>query len=317
MRVTRAAQDNPSGFPARIAMATQILFACACLSFFGCSNLPFQTDPREPAPVTESKPGHISVPGSRSLAAEPVAVVVSRRLSSFRELTDSLAARMVRPYQIFQVEDSSTDSLLKELREMKPVSVVASGRPALESANRLTGADVIYAQVFNPPAGNRGVAPIPPFDMQLSYWQEIASPMESIGVLGSADMRDVIDALQNAAAQKRVQIIRREVASDKEALQAFRAMVPYIDGFVFLPDEAVLNPNIIRRIIVHGSRNDIQILAYSPFMFDLGAHLYISAEQNDVADQIIALLEEQDTHMRALTTMRVQTKPGILLDDPD
>ena len=223
---------------------------------------------------------------------------------------------MVRPYQIFQVEDSSTDSLLKELREMKPASVVAIGRPALEIANRLTGADVIYAQVFNPPAGNRGVAPIPPFDMQLSYWQEIASPMESIGVLGSADMRDVIDALQNAAAQKRVQIIRREVASDKEALQAFRGMVPYIDGFVFLPDEAVLNPNIIRRIIVHGSRNDIQILAYSPFMFDLGAHLYISAEQNDVADQIIALLEEQDTHMRALTTMRVQTQPGIVLDEP-
>ena len=315
MRVTRAAQANPSRFPARIAMATQILFACTCLSFFGCSNLPFQTDPREPAPVTESKPGHISVPGSRSLAAEPVAVVVSRRLSSFRELTDSLAARMVRPYQIFQVEDSSTDSLLKELREMKPASVVAIGRPALEIANRLTGADVIYAQVFNPPAGNRGVAPIPPFDMQLSYWQEIASPMESIGVLGSADMRDVIDALQNAAAQKRVQIIRREVASDKEALQAFRAMVPYIDGFVFLPDEAVLNPNIIRRIIVHGSRNDVQILAYSPFMFDLGAHLYISAEQNDVADQVIALLEEQDTQLRALTTMRVQTQPGILLDE--
>ena len=128
-------------------------------------------------------------------------------------------------------------------------------------------------------------------------------------------MIDVIDSLESAALDKNIKVIRREVTSDKETLQVFRAMVPYIDGFVLLPDESVLSPNVIRRIITHGSRNNLQILVYSPFMFDLGSYLYISAEPNDIAEQIVVLLEEHDIRSRPLTTMRVLVQTGNLPDE--
>ncbi|MCZ6644204.1 MAG: hypothetical protein O7F71_21725 [Gammaproteobacteria bacterium] len=287
----------------------------------GCSTL--WTERKEPAPVSESQPGgkrvtNTTPPLPLSLPlSKPVAVIVAGKLGAFLGLTDSLAERMVRPFEIFSVEEGSTESLLKNIRAMNPTNIVAIGPPALALATQLKGTDVIYAQVFNPPIGHRGVDPIPPFDMQLAYWQQISSKMERIGVLGSAVMRDVIDSLESAAAEKNIKVIRREVTSDKETLQVFRAMVPYIDGFVFLPDESVLSPDVIRRIIVHGSRNNLQILVYSPVMFDLGAHLYISAEHSDVAEQIIVLLEERDTHSRALTTMRVQVQTDTSSDDAD
>ncbi len=298
------------------AIALRVLATCACLLVTGCSSLSLPTAPREPAPVPVSKPVGTSVTKPQPPVPEPVAVVVGKKLSnSLLALTDSLAEHMVRPYRIFELGGNSTESLLDNLSEMNPTTVVAIGQLALEFAAQLKDVDVIYAQVFNPPAGHRGVAPIPPFDMQLTYWQEISSQLKRIGVLGSAAMRDVIDSLESAAAEKNIKLIRREVTSDKETLQVFRSMVPYIDGFVFLPDESVLSPDVIRRIIVHGSRNNLQILVYSPYMFDLGAYLYISAEQNDVAEQIVVLLEEHDTRTRALTTMRVQLKTKVLPDE--
>ena len=286
--------------------------AFACMFLIGCSTL--WTERNEPAPVTESKPvgtqSNKPTPPLLRLPApsKPVAVIVGGKLSTFRGLTDALAERMVQPYEIFAIADDSTQSLLNKIRLLDPSNVVAIGLPALELASQLKDTDVIYAQVFNPPTGHRGVEPIPPFDRQLAYWQQISAKMQRIGVLGSTRMRNVIDSLESAAAAKNIKVIRREVSSDKETLQVFRAMVPYIDGFVFLPDESVLSPDVIRRIIVHGSRNNLQILVYSPLMFDLGAYLYISAEQKDVAEQIIALLEDHDTHSRALTTMRVRVQ---------
>lgn len=302
--------------PVHAAGAIRLFAAFACMFLIGCSTLWIERN--EPAPVTESKPvgtqsNESTPPLSLPLPpapSKPVAVIVGGKLSTFHGLTDALAARMVQPYEIFAIADGSTQSLLNKIRALDPPNVVAIGLPALELASQLKDTDVIYAQVFNPPAGHRGVEPIPPFDMQLAYWQQISAKMQRIGVLGSTRMRNVIDSLESAAAAKNIKVIRREVSSDKETLQVFRAMVPYIDGFVFLPDESVLSPDVIRRIMVHGSRNNLQILVYSPLMFDLGAYLYISAEQTDVAEQIVALLEDHDTHSRALTTMRVRIQTG-------
>ena len=141
---------------------------------------------------------------------------------------------------------------------------------------------------------------------------------KTVGVFGKykdSSAREAVSGLVGYLSEKNIEVIRREVTSDKQTLQVFRAMVPYIDGFVFLPDESVLSPDVIRRIIVHGSRNNLQILVYSPFMFDLGAYLYISAEQDDIAEQIVVLLEEHDTQTRALTTMRVLVKAEVLPDE--
>ncbi|MCZ6658950.1 MAG: ABC transporter substrate binding protein [Gammaproteobacteria bacterium] len=241
----------------------------------------------------------------------PIAIIVSGDLDDYRELTDALASQMVRTYTLFALEAQLAAGIEKSIWAMQPSTIVAIGQPALELASRLAVTDIVYAQVFNPPAQHRGVNPIPPFDMQLSRWMQVSPQLQRIGVVGSAEMHDLIDELDAASHKFGLELIRREVTSDKEALQAFRAMVPQIDGFVFLPDEDVLSPYVIKRVITHGARNDRQILVYSPVMFQLGADLYVGAQQADIAEQIVVLLDDPAIRTRSLTKMLMKVRGEV------
>ena len=264
----------------------------ACLLASGCAGVPL-------SPIY--KHYHIPPP--------PIAIVVSGDLDDYRELTDALAARMVRTYALFELDQPQSASRIEHtIWGLQAATVVAIGEPALKLASRMTGTDIVYAQVFNPPEQHRGVNPIPPFDMQLSHWKNVSPNMRRIGVVGSAKMQNVIDELEAATAKSGFELTRREVRSDKEALQAFRAMVPQIDGFIFLPDETVLSPHVIQKVMAHGARNDRQILVYSPIMFQLGASLYVSAQQADIAEQIVALLDDPDIHTLPLTKMLTKVR---------
>jgi ABC-type uncharacterized transport system substrate-binding protein len=184
---------------------------------------------------------------------------------------------------------------------------VAIGRAALDALAEVPNLDVVYAQIFVAPQDRyRGVAAVPPFAMQLEYWKSRSPGLKRIGVIGSVNMRPVIDALQAAAEAENIAIIRREVTSDKEALFEFRRMTPDIDGFVFLPDDSVLSPDVIRRAMQHGARNAKQILTYSPAIFRLGAYIYVASAQTDVAAQIVAMLDHPADRSRPLTQMRVR-----------
>ena len=92
-----------------------------------------------------------------------------------------------------------------------------------------------------------------------------------------------------------IQLEQRTVSSDTEMLLAFRAMVPHIDGFVFLPDETILSPKVIQQVLNHGRRNGVQILVYSPVMFNLGASLYLQPDPVRVADALVTLVNDPDT----------------------
>jgi ABC transporter substrate binding protein len=239
----------------------------------------------------------------------PVAIVVSSDLPTFRQVEDALVARLDRPYRVYRLDTNSMSDIREALKRQPVKTAIAIGRAALDVLEGVPKLDVIYAQIFVAPSDRfRGVAAVPPFDMQLEYWKSLSPGLKRIGVIGSANMRSIVDSLQTSAEAHGIKLVRREVTSDKEALVEFRRMTPDIDGFVFLPDDSVLSPDVIRRAMQHGARNDKQILTYSPAIFRLGAYLYIASEQADVATQIIAMLDDPNDHNRPLTEMRVRVQ---------
>ena len=272
----------------------------------GCAGTPMPVEPTAESPPAKAQP---------KPRPQPVAVVVSRDLASYGDLTDELATRLDRPYQLFTLKGQTPAAIQRSVTALRPSSVVAVGRPALEVTSSIADIDLIHAQVFNPPPNHRGVDAMPPFEMQLRYWNQMAPHVQRIGVLGSVDMRGVIADLQGAAESLDMQLVRHEVTSDKEALVAFRRMVPQIDGFVFLPDPSVLSPDVIRRIISHGSRNGRQIVVYSPAMYQLGASLYVGAKDRDVAAQIVRLIENPDLQTSPLTEMLTRTRDRLAANE--
>jgi hypothetical protein len=248
-----------------------------------------------PPPATPPKPA--------------VAVVVSSDLPTFRQVEEALVARLDRPYHVYRLDTSSPSDIREALKRQPVKEAVAIGRAALDVLDGIPKLDVVYAQIFVAPQDHyRGVDAVPPFGMQLEYWKSLSPDLKRIGVIGSANMRTIVDSLQIAAEAHGIKLVRREVTSDKEALFEFRRMTPDIDGFVFLPDDAVLSPDVIRRAMQHGARNDKQILTYSPAIFRLGAYLYIAPAQTDVAMQIIAMLDDPNDRNRPLTQMRVRVQ---------
>lgn len=283
----------------------QIAAVCIALLVGACASAP-EVVYRQPQPPPVATPE--PAPAKK---LKPVAVVVSRDLASYEDMLGHLEANLSRPYEVFELKGRSPQAVANSVAALRPSAVVAIGRPALEIMSSVADIDLIYAQVFNPPRTRRGVEPMPPFEMQLRYWRQMAPHVRHIGVLGSASMGPVMSELELACAALGMQLIRHQVKSDKEALVAFRRMIPQIDGFVFLPDESILSPDVIRKIIVHGSRNDRQILVYSPAMYQLGAFLYVGAKQRDVAAQIITLVENPHLRSLPLTEMRTQARGQI------
>lgn len=225
-------------------------------------------------------------------AGPPVAVVLDDPGSRHLEMLQVFSARLGRPYQIYNIAHRDPDAVLRALKARSPIEVIALGPAAYDLTRTVSGLDVFYAGVLDPGRSSQGVDALPPFGTQLDYWKSQTPGLERLGVIGSSGMSVRMAALADAAAKRNIRLEQHTVGSDAELLLAFRAMVPRIDGFVFLPDETVLSPRVIQQVMTHGRRNGVQILVYSPVMFNLGASLFLQSDPVRVADALVRLLHD-------------------------
>lgn len=237
----------------------------------------------------------------------PVAVIIDDPHNAYLEVLQVFSAELGRPYQIFNLAHRSPDSVRRELGELAPMQAVVVGARALEVAAGVPGVEVVHSGVLAPGRPGPGVDALPPFPVQLDYWLALSPHIGRIGVMGSPAVADRIDALAAACAERGLALERREVGSDKEALVAFRAMVPRIDGFVFLPDREVLSPHVIEQVLKHGRRNDVQMLVYSPLMYELGGSLFVQPDPVMVATALIDLLADPAADA-TVAEMRVRSR---------
>lgn len=272
-----------------------LAYAVVALAAMGCAA------PGTPPPASPGASGEpevaVVVPSAgprhpeRSLEP-PIALIVDDPEHSQLEVPWVFSARLGRPYRVLNLAHRSAESVREELEGMAPGRAVTLGSRAFAAAATVPGVDVYYAGVLNPGTTTQGVDALPPFDVQLEHWLSLAPEIRRVGVAGSAGMAERVNALAAACAGRGLTLEQRIVRSDKELLLAFRSMVPHIDGFVVLPDEAVLSPRVIAQVMSHGRRNDVQTLVYSPVMFNLGATLYLRPDPVRVAESLIELMND-------------------------
>lgn len=220
-----------------------------------------------------------------------IAVLLNDPVPGRMDLLKVFAVELGRPYEVLNLANRTPAEIRARLRELAPAQVVTLGPAALAAASGVPGTEIIHAGVFDPGDSSRGIDALPPFDVQLEHWLARSPDLARIGVLGGEAMADRMSDLAAACAARGLVLESRRVTSDKESLRAFRTMLPHIDGFVFLPDEAVLSPTVIQQMMVHGRRNELEILVYSPLMLELGGTLLLQPEPVAVARGLIELLQ--------------------------
>ena len=291
-----------------------------CL-FLLCAGCQLQQVPEEAVPETKPDPVPEVVPVEQPQVVlppeqpvkpvpppkDPVGIVISRDIPFYRQMHEALVAQLDRPHHVVWANELDQQAIIDELEQAKITSVVAIGRDALDAVKH-SGINVVYTHVVaSTPTGDaRSVPLIPPFEMQFAQWKALSPQIQRIGVVVSAGAKPFVEQLQAAADMSGLTLVSAEVRSDKEALIEFRRMVPHIDGFVFFPDEAVLSPNVIRRVMSHATKNGIQVLTYNRAIFKLGAFLHITAVDDDVAQQAMALVDDPALASGSLTKLRMQ-----------
>ena len=286
----------------------------------GCAGLHPPIDaPEAPVSTAETEPPPVVVEAVPEVAPEPeppaperileplpepesrqVAILVSDDIPLFASVADKVRRRLgPGEHTVHNLEGHPANStrVIEEIQGAAPDQVVSVGLLAAQVGRQLDDVPMIFCYVFNyqdhelVSPSSKGVNLLPPFGMQLEVWQEVSPGLNRIGVITGPNQDALVEEIQQASEEKEIELFARTVQSDQEALYVFKRLTPEIQGLLLLPDNRILSPRVVREIMSYGARHRIQIVVFGSGLLDLGGFMAITSRDGDVADQVVARLE--------------------------
>jgi ABC-type uncharacterized transport system substrate-binding protein len=173
--------------------------------------------------------------------------------------------------------------------------VVAIGLRAAIVAKSYSQVPVVFCQVFNiaendlTSAQVKGVSALPPFGLQIEAWRKLNPDLKDIGAILGSGHESLLDEAGNAAESAGLTLHYRIARSDRETLYMFNRLTPDIDGFWLFPDNRILSPAVLRKILSYASRHSVQVAVFNPALLDLGATLSVSSVDADIASTVVSV----------------------------
>jgi ABC-type uncharacterized transport system substrate-binding protein len=191
----------------------------------------------------------------------------------------------------------NTPAILNSLRGRRGLFVVAIGLPAARIARDKLDAPVVFAQVFNYQellvAGRtvRGVASMPPLDLQVQDWKKLDPKLRRVGLIVSSSHKDLVPQAERAATSASLTIRHEISGSDRETLYLFKRLAPQIDGLWLVPDDRILSPAVLRELLSYAVSHGVRVCVFSDALLQWGALMSASATPEDTARTLRRLLE--------------------------
>jgi len=300
--------------------AGRVLPAVMLCAIAGCAPVrtvtPAPPPPGMPTTGTDRAAGVDSPPGADTVEVREVAILFEGSSSDYADVAAQLI-RLLPPerYRLtptdIHVEDSQR--ILGGLGGRPGLLVVAIGLRAARFARDQLSAPVVFAQVFNHQEllveGRlmRGIAAIPPLDLQLQDWKKVDPGLHRVGLIVSDRHADLIREAEQAARTTGVTIQHEISSSDQETLYLFKRLVPGIDGFWLVPDDRILSPAVLRELLGYAVSHNVRVSVFSDSLLEWGAVLSASATAPDVARTVRDVLERMIAgdagHAPALTPL--------------
>jgi len=142
--------------------------------------------------------------------------------------------------------------------------------------------------------------------------------IQNIGIIIGEGHDDIIAEAELAAEKHKVQLQIRVAHSDQETLYIFRRMAQNIDGFWLFPDNRILSPRSIEKILDTAKRGHIAVAVPNDSMLNLGATISISSQAEDIAATIARIIRkiqadglESVPAISPLSAVRVLTRDSV------
>lgn len=177
--------------------------------------------------------------------------------------------------------------------------VAAVGLLAAQVARQqLSSKQVVFSQVLNygdfdlTAPWMKGVSAIPSMQKQFRAWKTLDPNLKRVGVITGRQMRDAVELADAAARANGIELVHIEVGSDREVMPSLRQLTGRVQGLWLAPDSSVLSTNVIREMISHATRQEIQILAFSPALLREGALLSGTPDNTETARAVLQRLKQ-------------------------
>jgi ABC-type uncharacterized transport system substrate-binding protein len=255
----------------------------------------------------------------------PVAIVLTSRLPAFQDVANALADQLddVKVYDLSD-KNQTPVAVLRAVNDSGSGTVVAIGLRAATSSVEMAESPVIFSQVFNYQdhglltEKSRGVAPLAPLDAQLAAWIRLDPSIHNLGIIIGEGHDDLIAEAELAAEKHKVQLQIRVAHSDQETLYIFRRMAQNIDGFWLFPDNRILSPRSIEKILETAKRGRIAVAVPNDSMLNMGATISIGSQAEDIAATIARIIRkiqvdglESIPAISPLSAVRVLTRDSV------
>ena len=285
----------------------------------------------EPAPSVEAPPAVEPAPVIKSPPVpEPVsarvAIVLTNSLPAYTGVATKLEAYL-DDYSIYDLteRDKSPRQVFSEIAESDAQFVVAIGLQAAKVARSFATVPVIFSQVFNVSENDlesdqiKGVAVLPPLDMQVEAWRQMDPKIRNIGAILGEGHEDLIAEAEQAMSKRGIKFHHAIAGSDRETLYHFKRLIRDIDGYVLFPDNRILSREVFTEIMSDAARHRIQVAVFSESLLKHGATFSASSVDSNIADKITIALNEIDkgniddvASLIPLSEIRIQTNPAMV-----
>lgn len=206
----------------------------------------------------------------------------------FRELLaeHGLSARFA-PYDL---KNESPESVDARLRQSQSTLVVALGTPALKFAReKIQDVPVVFCMVLNPKrlqAPNiTGVSMDIPLSVKLRIVKSVLPNARRAGVLYSRNSNALLAEMVAGASAFGLEVLEKEVGSDKELPAALKEMSWQIDVFLMLPDSGIYFPKSTEYLLLESLRNKFPVIGLSSVYTKAGALLSFDGHYKDMGRQ--------------------------------
>jgi len=236
-----------------------------------------------------------------AVASKNVAVIMSAEVDAYREALQGFKGKLeftaiVAEYNMEGFLDRGQKILTEIQTKVKPDLIFAIGTLALQAvAGRVTDVPVVYAMVLNPPnivgAGAKNITGASinvPVEQPIQLFKQLGPQIRRVGVIfNRANTGYLVRQADAGARGEGLQLIAKEIRSSKEAIAALDSLKEgEIDVLWILPDETVLAPEVVERMLLFSYQRKVPLLGLSKRQAEMGALFSLSfASSEDIGRQ--------------------------------
>ncbi|VAW65425.1 hypothetical protein MNBD_GAMMA10-1347 [hydrothermal vent metagenome] len=231
-----------------------------------------------------------------------VHVLLSSSSKSYQQLAMQLAdARNVEVVEMTLSGDPAQDNAtVKDIQASDVSQIVAIGLKAAQSVKSITDKQIIFAQVVNyrdydlVTHNFKGVSALPSPEKLFKDWKALSPRLSKVVVVVGRNLHSYLAQATKAAKAQGIELIIKQVSSDKEFVYRSKNIQRDIQGQWILPDSRVLSSKALKEVMAYGSRRGRQIVVFSPKLLSFGGLFCVSPDIEAIAAGILLRLKQSE-----------------------